>query len=68
MSISQWGIFPGWWSPVSMPNGSYPIHGGAAKWQPCGFDDLCAAIESCEQRAVDELAELRRQRRAFLDS
>jgi hypothetical protein len=43
MSISHWGIFPGWWEPEYVPGAGYPIAGsGNAVYVAVDWDRFCA--------------------------
>lgn len=43
MSISHWGLFPGWWGPEYTPNG-YGLNIRVI-WKPKTFEEFCAAMD-----------------------
>lgn len=46
MSISHWGIIPGWWEQKPALDGSYKIGERACVWRLVDFWTFCIALES----------------------
>ena len=46
MSISHWGIFPGWWEPEYEVGKGYPIGRGRAVYTPIDWHQFCLVVDS----------------------